>query len=450
MSPILSRRVFLRLGCCAAAGLACSTSNLGLLNALAESEDDYKALVCIFLFGGNDSNNTIIPLDARFEQYQDIRGSLALPESSLLPIAAPDGTPYGLPPQFPEIQKLYKENAAAFLINVGNLVQPINRGQYLSGGFGVLANLFAHDQQQGEWQTGVSDVNTQPIGWGGKLAETLLKSGMSGGAIPTCVSVAETSIFLTGKNTLQMSVAPLVVASLAGPGGVAGAARDAAQQALFKFDSGLSLVQAANRMSSQGFESEQVLTNALTHAPALRTSFPKTQVGSQLEQVAQIIQVRSTLGASRQIFFCSIGGFDTHFYQFRPLPPLISELSQGLGAFYSAIVELGVESQVTAFTASEFNRSFQANTSIGSDHAWGGHQLIVGGAVKGGKLYGEFPRFVLSDDDDAGDRGAWIPGIASAQYSATLASWFGVSRAALPILFPDLPNFTEWNLRFLG
>ena len=233
-------------------------------------------------------------------------------------------------------------------------------------------------------------------------------------------------------------------------GGAANDARLVAFQSLLTFDSGISLVQDTSEVMTQTLTQSQILGAALKSLPALQTTFPTTGIGKQLQQVAQIIQARSTLGLQRQIFFCSLGGFDTHSDQLDIQQMLYSQLDPALTAFYNSTVELGVPQQVTSFTLSDFSRTLQPGTNGGTDHAWGSHHIVVGGAVQGGDVYGTFPTLALGGPDDVGNNGRWIPTTSVDQYGATLAAWFGVSGTDLPTIFPNISNFTTPTLSFLG
>jgi uncharacterized protein (DUF1501 family) len=447
MTTIISRRGFLRVGCCTlgAIGAGAMLSKLGLINALA-SATGYQALVCIFLFGGNDSNNTLVPVDSRYATYNTLRANLALAENTLLPITALDGTPYGLHPSLTEIQSLYNQKAAALVMNVGTLVQPITRQQYLSNIVAVPNSLFSHADQQIQWQSSIPQAFNSTSGWGGRAADALKANGVAIGALPTGVSTAGNDLFLAGQSTTPATVVPGAPLGFQHPDST----RDAALQSLLGFNTGFSLVQAANSSMTDGIAIAGVLNRAFAGAPPLGVTFPNTQLGDQLKQIAQIIQVRAQLNASRQIFFAGIGDFDTHSGQLDRQGPLLQEVSQAIDAFYAATVDLGVDSAVTTFTSSDFSRTFQPNSRDGSDHAWGSHQLVVGGAVKGGDLYGSYPELALNAGDDAVDRGIWIPSTSVDQYGATLASWFGIGAADLTTVFPNLGNFSSKSLGFMS
>jgi uncharacterized protein (DUF1501 family) len=416
------------------------------------SGTDYKALVCIFYFGGNDSNNFIIPIDtAGYGNYQTIRANLAIPQGSVLPLQTGSSANFGLHPNLPELQQLFNnQKSLAVLANVGTLVQPTTRAQYQQYQ-NLPQNLFSHADQQDQWQT--TQLSGLPnSGWAGKVADKIAPAFNSGAAFPPILSVAGSPIFCTGDVTRPFSMNPGSTPGVQGvDSSAAGQARFQALQQLLTFDSGLSMVQAASTVTGQAIQEGVVLGNALKSIPALQTVFPaKNGLASQLKQVAQVISARSALGVNRQIFFCSLGGFDTHSDQLPIQQSLYSQLSPAISAFYQATQELGVANSVTTFTLSEFARTFQPGSNGGTDHAWGGHQIIVGGAVQGNKMYGTWPTLTPGGPDDVGSNGRWIPSTSVDQYAATLASWFGVAGSDLPSIFPNLANFQSANLGFLG
>jgi len=444
-----SRREFLKKTCCtAAAGFtAASFSRFGALNAMAQSASDYKALVCVFLFGGNDANNLVIPTGVtEYAGYQRNRATLALPQNSLLPIVPPSaGAPYGLHPRMVEFQSLFNSQHAAILANVGTLIAPTTRSNL--NGASLPHNLFSHEDQQGQMQTATFDANAQ-TGWAGRTADKV--QSLAGSNFPMIISLAGQSVFCQGIATSPLASsggAGQVLAGFSGSG--SSNARFAALQNLLTFDTGISLIQSASAATNSALQQGRVLADALASGSTLATAFPNTDIANQLKQVAQIIQVRGALGLQRQIFFVSLGGFDTHSDQLAQQDRLYTQLSQALGAFYRATVEIGVGPQVTTFTLSDFGRTLLPDSNAGSDHAWGSHHLIVGGAVKGGDLYGTFPTLAPGGPDDLGDEGRWIPTTSLDQYGATLATWFGVQNADLPSVFPNIGNFTNPTLAFL-
>jgi uncharacterized protein (DUF1501 family) len=441
----------LRLACCSAAGasLVGGLSKLGLVSALAQGATDYKALVCIFMFGGNDSNNMLVPTDARYTQYLQARSVLALPHSQLLPLQIAGKSIYGLHPNMPEMQGYFNnQQNLAILANVGTLVQPTTQATY-NAFKNLPENLFSHSDQQDQWQS-AQLAGTPVSGWAGKIADSV-QTLNAAAQFPPILSISGSPVFCTGITTRPFSMDPGQPPGLQGfDMSSASQARYAATQQLLTFDSGLSMVQAANAVTGQAVQFARVLSNALKSIPPLQTKFPTSYLGQQMQQVAQVIAARSALGVQRQIFFCSTGGFDTHADQLPQQVQLLSDISASMSAFYQGTQELGVANQVTQFTVSEFARTLEPGSNGGSDHAWGAHQLILGGAVKGNAIYGTFPTLVLAGPDDADQNGRWIPTTALDQYASTLATWFGVSAANLPSIFPNLANFSSSNLGFLG
>ena len=447
-----TRRDFMRLTCCSAAGaaLVSGLSKFGLVSAMAQGATDYKALVCIFLFGGNDANNMIVPIDSRYAAYQQARANLALPQSQLLPLQSGSQAIYGFHPNMPEMQGFFNnQKNLALLANVGTLVQPTTQAQYKTYK-NLPSNLYSHSDQQDQWQSAQLS-GAQTAGWAGKVADSIQGTYNTSAQFPPILSISGNAIFCTGDTTRPFTMSPYSSPGLQGfDSSAASQARFQATQQLLTFDSGLSLVQSANTITGQAVQYGVTLSDALKNIPPLTAQFANNYLAQQLRQVAQVIAARSALGMSRQIFFCSTGGFDTHSDQLPQHVKLMSNLSQSMSTFYQATQELGVANQVTTFTLSEFSRTLQPGTNAGTDHAWGSHQVILGGAVKGNNVYGTFPTLALAGPDDAGNNGRWIPSTALDQYAATLATWFGVPTTALPTIFPNLANFPTSNLGFMG
>jgi uncharacterized protein (DUF1501 family) len=442
----------LRLTCCSAAGAAMlgGLSKFGLVSAFAQGTTDYKALVCIFLFGGNDGNNMVVPIDSRYAGYQSVRGGLAIPQGQLLPLQSGGQAIYGLHPSMAEMQGYFNnQKNLAIVANVGTLVQPTTQAMYKAYQ-NLPQNLFSHSDQQDQWQS--AQLTGAPLsGWAGKVADSLQSAYNSAAKFPPILSVSGNAIFCTGINSQPFTMDPGATPGLQGfDSSAASQARFVATQQLLTFDSGLSLVQAANAVTGQAVQYSVVLASALKNIPPLQTVFPSNYLGDQLKQVAQVIAAQGSLGVKRQIFFCSYGGFDTHGDQLVQHVQLLREVSQSMSAFYQATQELGVPNQVTTFTVSEFGRTLEPGSNGGTDHAWGNHQLILGGAVKGNAVYGKFPTLALGGPDDADQNGRWIPTTALDQFGATLGTWFGVANTDLPSIFPNLANFSTANLGFLG
>lgn len=450
-SSITRRQLFrLGLGSLGLFGAGGRLARLGLLNAqVTTPTTDYKAIVCVFLAGGNDSNNMVVPVQTgtqAYAAYQTMRGTaLSLPTASLAQIAAANGDVYGLHPALASLQALYQRNRLGVVANVGTLLQPMTKAQYAGGLAGIPKNLFSHADQQLQWQT-LPGGNT---GWGGRVAD-LIQQLNAPSTFPTGVSLTGNSLYLAGQTTTAATIANGGLGLEGSDGSVAANARDNAFQQILSFNGGWSLIQTLNQYTANGKDAGKVLTAALNGASGLQTVFPATGLGLQLQQVAQIMKVRASLGMSRQIFFVSQGGYDTHSNQLVQQLGLYNELSGALAAFDSAITELGLDGKVVAFTESEFGRTFQPSTSSGSDHAWGGHQLVLGSALKSADVYGTFPQLAIGGPDDISKRGVWLPSTSLDQYAATMASWFGVPDSALPIVFPNLAHFATAKLGFLG
>lgn len=423
----------------------CTLSTAGLVNLHAQNTGGFKALVCVFLFGGNDGNNTVVPMSAAaYADYQRMRSGIALPQQSLLPVGN-----YGLHPRLTFFQRLYSQQRAAIVANVGTLVRPTTKQQIVNNEVALPRNLYSHSDQTQQWQT--SNVQgAAATGWGGRVNDLMQTTNSA--VFPAGVSLNGSALLLVGQQTRAINISPGSNFGLDSFGSDAAAnARFAAMQQILTFDSGVSMIASANGVLSSALRGAEEINAALSAAPALRTVFPQTSLGSQLQQAVKVMQVRTALGMTRQIFFCGLGGFDNHSDLLGGQDGLFNTLNGACEAFNSALEELGISNQVTTFTESEFGRTGNPSTSAGSDHAWGSHHFVFGGAVRGGQMYGTFPRLLLQGPDDAGDRGYWIPTTSLDQYAATMASWFGVSDANLPTVFPNLANFPQasWKLGLL-
>jgi uncharacterized protein (DUF1501 family) len=447
---MFSRRGFIRIGAASVGSLALRP--FGMLPALAQSGPDYRALVCVFLFGGNDSNNTVVPTDdASFSAYTTIRGQLALTSADLTSnITTASGNPVAFHAKLAEVASLFSSKELAVVANVGSLVQPLTRALYQAQQAPVPENLFSHSDQQLQWQTSIAQ-GSGSTGWAGRAADYIASQGLNSVSFPAFLSVAGNAMLGTGAETQAVELTPGQSLQIKGFNSSAESqARWNAMNNLLTLDTGIALAQAANDTMASSIGDANALGSALKQGAGLKTVFPKTSLGAQLQQVAQIIQVQSTLGMRRQIFFCSLGGFDTHTEELNTHNSLYPQLSAALSAFYDATQELGMAQNVTTFTESDFSRTLQPTSGDGSDHAWGSHHLVLGGAVQGGQVYGAFPDFVLGGPDDADTRGRWIPSTSIDQYGATLCSWFGIPPSALNTVFPNLANFGSAKLGFLG
>ncbi|MCB1866450.1 MAG: DUF1501 domain-containing protein [Chromatiales bacterium] len=429
-----SRRMFLSR--CAGLGAAAAGFGWGgFPRAARAAVSDYKALVCVQLLGGNDGNNVIVPVDSgRYSAYQAMRGGLTLSGSELLdPIADALGNPYALHYGLTEIHDLYESGRVAFVLNTGMLHGPLTRAQYLAGQ-NSPSNLFSHSDQTVQIQTGTPVPDGR--GWGGRLLD-LFAVGDSLAA----VSVSSPSLLLQGANIAPNIVPPGSDLGIWGMGlwpQSAAAARRSALEQIASMGSSDPIVARANATLADGVALSDTLTSGAA-LPALSTDLPATSIGNQLKEVLRLIRSRSAAGPGRQVFYCTLEGFDTHGGQDWQHWSLLSQLSQAVAAFHESTVEAGLSDQVVLFTQSEFGRTLQPSGS-GCDHGWGSHHFVVGDAVQGG-IYGQMPTFALGGPDDANNRGVWIPTIGTAQYGATLGRWFGASDLALESVFPNLSAF---------
>lgn len=412
----------------------------------------YRALVCVFLFGGNDSFNMVVPRSqAEYDVYAQSRQNLAIAQSDLLPITAltPDGAQYGLHPSMPELKTLFDAQNMAIVANMGSLVEPVTKDEVLNGTVSIPPQLFSHNDQQDQWHSlsGLLDLKT---GWAGRTAD-MLSSLLPDQALPINVTTSGNTLFQVGDDRTPYSIGPdgAEVYDALEPGGYPFAAeRRAMFERLLAVNYADIYTRAVSGVHRGGLNLAALVRDVLAnHPPPPITVFPASPLGQQLELVSRLISARNDLAMSRQIFLVSTGGFDTHDAQVQMQPGLMENISQCLSAFYDATVELGVSDQVTAFTASDFGRTLTSNGD-GTDHGWGGHQLVVGDAVSGGDIYGQMPLLQLGGPDDL-DAGRMVPSIAVDQYAATLLSWFGLTATEIDAVAPNLGNFPISDLGFV-
>lgn len=449
--------------------LATQMRHFGLMNALAQEKadaegvEDYRALVCVFLDGGNDGNNSVIPnYDEGYNQYAAARQQqgLAIARNSLLPFTPPamGGQVWGFHPSMSELHTLWTQGKMAVVCNVGCLVQPLTRATYQAGAPRPY-QLFSHPDQAEQFRTSISSYRAT-TGWGGRLADHTSALNMNP-AIPMITSIAGANIFTNGLNNkpliVQASPTPLnQVLTLNGFGTAADElARRAAMNNARQLDLSYTMVQNASAITQQAVNVSQ----QLSQDPTLTVPFPTTSLGNQLAQVAKLIKIRALLNMKRQIFFVQIGGFDHHSNQLNNHATLLRTVSQAIKAFYDETVAQGVAENVTTFTMSDFSRTFNpagTGSNVGSDHGWGGPYFVVGDSVMGGNFYGRptsngtfVPTMVVNTGDDADIRGRFIPSVSVEQYAATLARWYGLADADLPLVFPNITNFTGSNLGFM-
>ncbi len=445
---MMTRRGFLTHTC--SLGIASATVSSTLLQlglsrtAAAQSAPGYRALVCILLAGGNDSYNMLVPVDNdQYTEYRNIRSDLALDQASLLalPGTAPNGRNYGVHPGMSELQSLYTAGDAALVANVGTLLEAFDAGAYAGGTASLPLGLFSHADQINQWQTAVPDARIAQ-GWGGRIADL-----MQGANVMNGVSM---NISLSGSNVFQSGnqVAEYAIESTGDGAPGINAYDDGTDYGALKkrMVDDLLAVQQSNvfrREYSQrlrgAIDAQAVFVDALQTSPVLNTSFSPGYFSQALRQIARVIGARDALGATRQTFFVTVGGWDHHDEVLDNQANMLPAISTGLQEFRDALVELDVFNEVTTFTTSDFGRTLTSNGK-GSDHGWGGHHIVMGGSVDGGKIFGDYPELSPSSPLDVG-RGVYAPTTSVDEYFADLALWFGVPVSELDQVLPNVRSF---------
>lgn len=446
----INRRQFLGQASCAAVGatsLLSTLSNLMLTNsAVAQnvaSFNDYRAVVCLFLPGGNDSFNLLVPTGAAYSQYEQIRSDLALPQNTLLPINPLNnaGRPLALHPGASGLRTLFEQQKLSFIANVGSLVRPTNISDYNTGN-ALPYGIFSHSDQQEQWQTSMPDVRSG-IGWAGRAAD-LLDTANVNSSVSMNISIAGNNLLQVGNQVTPYTVNASGAPSLNGYAGDFGynPIRHTAIDNQLAQEYKNMLEKTYSRMKRSSLDAYELFSEA-TSIPLPADNLGSGPLGNQLRQVAKIIAGRNTLGVKRQIFYVQWGGWDFHDDVIANMAAMIPVVSQAVKAFYDLTVAMGVANNVTLFSASEFGRSLTSNAK-GSDHAWGGNQFMVGGAVNGKRIYGAYPDLFQNNPLDTG-RGRLIPTTSVDQMAAELALWMGVSKTDLPIVLPNISRFYNIN-----
>lgn len=427
---------------------------------------DHKSLVCVFLYGGNDSWNTLVPYSqAEYRAYAQSRGlgqtwGLALERSQLLPITSDaegsDGTAYAFNPNLRALQPLYDNGRLAIIPSVGPLLEPTTKEQYVDAnrtGHRIPVQLFSHNNQQDQWQS-LNDGTDGRTGWGGRMVDQY-ESANPAGSLPTALAVGTQSLLTTGNRSVPLVLGysgeadlPLIT------WGAKSSVRSQILHYIFTSSSELSSIYgraygAANRRTLRYTE---VLGRTLESAPNISYLPDSLPAGAglkqQLRSVAKLIAMREHLGMPRQLFFVSMGGFDNHDALMTDHPLLLRELGDAMQSFQGAMEELNVAKSVTLFTSSDFGRTLTSNGD-GSDHGWAGLKFVMGGSVRGRRMYGSYPVLELDSESEIGS-GIFIPEYSADQYAATLARWFGVPDDLLPGIAPNIQNFSVRDLEFLA
>jgi uncharacterized protein (DUF1501 family) len=451
----LGRRNFLRRAAwmTAATGSPLAMNLLAMGAASAQTATDHKALVCIYLGGGNDQSNTVVPTSgAGYASYQQARPTLALPAAQLLGInpLGYNGQPLGLHPAMTGLKALFDQQRVALLANVGPLFVPMTRAQWNNGSPNVQvpAQLTSHSDQQNAWQTGLPNASSH-TGWLGRMGDLTASAFNPGSGVSIAMSVAGNNIMQAGDSTIQYQLTTEGAVKVKTLNSLYGSAAGGLAMRRLMTDPRTQLFESElNKVSARAINTEALVTNALSSSGQAAGTFPATSIGKQLQMVARMIAARGALGQRRQIFYVQHGGYDFHDNLLSSHATKMQELSAAMAAFYQATAAQGVANNVTTFTASEFGRALQHN-GRGSDHGWGGHHFIMGGAVAGNRVYGQFPTVALGGPEDAG-QGRLIPTTSVDEYAATLARWFGVSDTNLPLIVPNLGRFARPNLGLMG
>ncbi len=454
----LNRRNFLGQASCAAIGsttLLSTILNMGVANSLAgmttpalSTGGDYKAMVCILLAGGNDSFNMLVPRNGtHYSEYASTRSNLALPQGDLLPLNYTDtnGKQFGLHPSMPEVQTLFNTNKLAFVSNVGTLIEPTTKTQYLNKSKPVPVGLLSHADQIQQWQTSIPQTRSSK-GWGGRMAD-ILQAGNANQNISMNISLSGTNIFQVGNQSAEYAIR----ASAGGSVGISTYDGTSALDLALKSGTESLLAQQYQDIFKSTFtnkitdsQSNHVeFSAAISQAPVLSTAFSDNGVSANMELIAKTIAVRNVLNVKRQTFFITIGGWDHHDEVLNNQVAMLSVVSKALSEFQTAMEELNLSDCVTTFTASDFGRTLTSNGN-GSDHAWGGNVMVMGGAVNGGQIFGEYPSLALNSIDDVGGA-ILLPTISTDEYFAELSKWFGVSDGDLSYVLPNIGNFYEVN-----
>lgn len=451
-----SRREFLRrTAALSTLGVAGPTAlSMSALSRVAAADaTDYKALVCVFLYGANDHYNTYVPYDSENHSvYAAARGSLAtgvnqLQNRVLLPITAlPDSKQYALAPQLGNLHELWSQQRLSVLLNVGPLIQPTSKLEYVNRTVPLPPKIFSHNDQQSVWQSLNAEGAT--TGWGGRMADLFLSSNVQD--MFTGVSLTGNSVFLSGEASIPYLATPEGSIELTPTVGntFGSAAVSATIEQLITAGQSHLIKKAYVDITRRSILANEILTSALSAAPDITTPFAAGPLSAQLNLVAKMIAARESLGMKRQVFFVGLGGFDVHNNLLQDHPPLLSEINSALSSFYAATEELLIMDNVTTFTASDFGRTLNSNGD-GTDHGWGGHHMILGGAVNGGEYYGLAPELGSDGPNDVG-RGRLLPTTAVEQMAATLGSWFGCSDQEIRDILPAISNFSETDLGFLA
>ena len=462
----LSRRRFLGQASCAAVtavpvmNTLLNLSMAGRVAAAEPNQNEYRALVCVFLSGGNDSFNMLVPRgNSEYAEYATVRSGLALAQNSLLainPVNNP-GRALGLHPSMPELRDLFEQGHASFIANVGTLIEPVSKVEYAALSKALPLGLYSHSDQIEQWQTSIPHARSG-IGWGGRMAD-LLHQLNDEQRVSMNISLSGSNIWQAGNEVYDYSITDEGAVELTG------------YEPQYAFTWGTEQIRSAAIESQMSLQYSNLLQQSFANSkrnavegytrfaaatvsdPPLAASFPNTYLGRNLRMVAKAIQGRDALGVKRQTFFINFGGWDHHGELLVNQQAMLAQVSAAVGSFYNSLASMGVQNSVTLFSASDFGRTLNSN-GRGSDHAWGGNQFVVGGGINGRRIFGQYPALAEGSAQDVGS-GRLIPTTSCDEYFAELAMWLGVSRSSLPLVLPNINHFfntsgTGWPVGFLA
>ena len=401
----------------------------------------YKAVVLISLPGGNDGNNMLVPLDsAEYDQYVALRGQLAIHQGDLLPLAGKlNGVSYGIHPSLKNVAALFNAKKAAFVANVGPIRSLVTKAQIQANQALLPEAIFSHPQQLAQWESATTSA-VPTTGWGGRMADLLASQS---GSLPPLLDAGPSSVFTVGNSVQGIAVQGNNGNLTALPNGMDAAILAVAQA---ESTSPNAIIAQAAQLRVLSAQQQVTLKQAQAMGSGLQTVFSSGGFGNSMKTIAQVMSGRSVIGASRQIFYGTQGGYDSHQYQWTAHLQNLSDLDAGLGAFMQALDELGLTNEVLVCTHSDFNRTMQMNATLGTDHAWGNHQLLLGGGITGGRILGSMPTLELGGPSDLGTQGTWIPTTSVTQMTAGIGRWMGLNASQLATVFPDLVNFSTGAL----
>ncbi|MBB6143361.1 uncharacterized protein (DUF1501 family) [Silvibacterium bohemicum] len=441
---MFDRRGFLKFG--AKTGLATAFMPLWMrlagVEAYGQSTSGYKAIVCISLVGGNDGNNMIVPLDAAtYNQYASVRQSLALSQSSLLPVQTSSGKTYGFHPSLPNLSSIFSSGSASIIANCGPMDQPVTK-QALQQNPNLLPQLFgSHPVGLAQWESATAE-SAPSSGWGGRIADQIASQS---GLLPPVLSLSGVSTFTVGESVQSVSMMQASAGDQPLPPELLDPTISIAN---IDSQSNNEIVQRAAQLRNSALQMQTILQQSQTLGSTIKTVFPTSTLGQNLQTIAQVINGKQVIGASRQLFYANVGNYDTHGAQSATHASLLSDLDSSLGAFVAALKEIGMFQNVLILTLSDFGRTMESNSTAGSDHAWGNHQFLIGGGLAGNRIIGSLPDFDIGGSQDYTGQGVWIPTIATQQVAANVATWLGLNSSQIASIFPNLASFSATPVSF--